>query len=287
MTGVQTCALPIYCGLTGWLTFENPKYPRYEMEFHTQDNKKMITMYMDDSRRFSKLKILNEKAHTNAIKKLGLDVFDEKFNLEFFKDLIQKTNKKIVAFIMEQNKFAGIGNYIKNEALYLARIDPHRSCNDLDENEIEELFNNIIFVSYSNCVELMEQNKELKIINAIPANLIIDQWPDSLRVLLYNLIVNSIQNTIKGFITIDYNQTNNGYSITVSDTGVGMSSAMVNYLLIGNKEEEIHLMPKNRKGNGVGFQIIRNLIQLMRAKIDIESTENRGTKVTIFFTHSL
>ena len=131
------------------------------------------------------------------------------------------------------------------------------------------------------------QNKELKIINAIPANLIIDQWPDSLRVLLYNLIVNSIQNTIKGFITIDYNPTNNGYSITVSDTGVGMSSAMINYLLIGNKEEEIHLMPKNRKGNGVGFQIIRNLIQLMRAKIDIESAENRGTKVTIFFSHSL
>ena len=89
-------------------------------------------------------------------------MFDEKFNLEFFKDLIQKTNKKIVAFIMEQNKFAGIGNYIKNEALYLARIDPHRSCNDLNEKEIEELFNNIIFVSYSNCVELMEQNKELK-----------------------------------------------------------------------------------------------------------------------------
>jgi len=47
------------------------------------------------------------------------------------------------------------------------------------------------------------------------------------------------------------------------------------------------LLPKNRKGNGVGFQIIRNLIQLMRAKIDIESAENRGTKVTIFFTHSL
>ena len=134
---------------------------------------------------------------------------------------------------------------------------------------------------------MTKKNKELKIINAIPANLIIDQWPDSLRVLLYNLIVNSIQNTIKGFITIDYNQTNNGYSITVSDTGVGMSSALVNYLLIGNKEEEIHLMPKNRKGNGVGFQIIRNLIQLMRAKIDIESAENRGTKVTIFFTNSL
>ena len=63
---------------------------------------------------------------------------------------------------MEQNKFAGIGNYIKNESLYLARINPHRTCSDLDENEIENLYNKIIFVSYSNCVELIEQNKELK-----------------------------------------------------------------------------------------------------------------------------
>lgn len=77
----------IHCGLTGWLTFENPKYPRYEIEFHTSDGKKMITMYMDDSRRFSKLKILNEKAHIKSIKKLGLDIFDEKFNLEFFTPL--------------------------------------------------------------------------------------------------------------------------------------------------------------------------------------------------------
>ena len=152
----------IHCGLTGWLTFENPKYPRYEIEFHTSDDKKMITMYMDDSRRFSKLKILNEKAHIKSIKKLGIDIFDDKFNLEFFKDLIFKTNKKIVAFIMEQNKFAGIGNYIKNEALYLAKINPHRTCDDLNDNDIENLYNNIIFVSYSNCVELIEQNKELK-----------------------------------------------------------------------------------------------------------------------------
>ena len=153
----------IHCGLTGWITFEDPKYPRYEMEFRTIDNTKTITAYMDDSRRFSKLKILNKNAHEKALNKLGIDIFSDDFTYDFFYSEIKKTSKRIVAFIMEQNKFCGIGNYIKNESLYLAKIDPHRTCDDLDDKEIKELYNSIIFVAYSNCLELLEQNKELKI----------------------------------------------------------------------------------------------------------------------------
>ena len=75
----------IHCGLTGWITFDNPKYPRYEMEFRTNDNSKMITAYMDDSRRFSKLKILNEKTHKKTLDKLGVDIFSDEFTYTFFK----------------------------------------------------------------------------------------------------------------------------------------------------------------------------------------------------------
>ena len=153
----------IHCGLTGWITFENPKYPRYEIEFRTPDNSQMITAYMDDSRRFSKLKILTEKAHNKAITKLGIDIFSDEFTYSFFKNKINDTSKKIVAFIMEQNIFCGIGNYIKNESLYLAKINPYRTCDELNDTEIEHLYNSIIFVAYSNCLELLKENKELKV----------------------------------------------------------------------------------------------------------------------------
>lgn len=155
----------IHCGLTGWITFDNPKYPRYEMEFRTNDNSKMITAYMDDSRRFSKLKILNEKTHKKTLDKLGVDIFSDEFTYTFFKSQIENTSKKIVAFIMEQNKFCGIGNYIKNEALYLAKINPYRTCDDLTDTETENLYNSIIFIAYSNCLELLKENKELKVDN--------------------------------------------------------------------------------------------------------------------------
>ena len=42
-------------------------------------------------------------------------------------------------------------------------------------------------------------------------------------------------------------------------------------------------MPKYKKGNGVGYQIIRNIIKLMKAKLEIDSIENEGTTVSILF----
>ncbi len=148
----------IHFGLTGWMVFENPEFPRYELQFK-KDNKH-ITAYIDDSRRFSKLKIVNKTQHEKALNKLGIDILTPEFTLEFFLETIKKTTKKIVAFLLEQNKFCGVGNYIKNESLYIAKIDPHRNCDDLDDDEIENLYNGILFCAYSNALELLKTNKK-------------------------------------------------------------------------------------------------------------------------------
>jgi signal transduction histidine kinase len=132
-------------------------------------------------------------------------------------------------------------------------------------------------------VSPFKQNESLKIINLLPEDLIIQSWPDSLRVLLYNIIVNSINNTSQGQIIIGYSTLNNGYKIYVSDTGVGMNQSMIEYLLKGKSKDEVEQIPKYKKGNGVGFQIIRNIVQLMNAKFEIESKEAVGTTVYLIF----
>jgi signal transduction histidine kinase len=132
-------------------------------------------------------------------------------------------------------------------------------------------------------VEPFKQNDNLKIINSIPEDLMIHNWPDSLRVLLYNLIVNGINNTYKGEIRVSYTTTNNGYNISVTDSGVGMSASMIQHLLKGKSKDEVEQIPKYKKGNGVGFQIIRNIVHLMNAHLEIESVENTGTKVSVIF----
>jgi nitrate/nitrite-specific signal transduction histidine kinase len=62
-----------------------------------------------------------------------------------------------------------------------------------------------------------------------------------------------------------------------------MSATMAKYLITGKSKDEVEYLPKYKKGNGVGYQIIRNLIKLMKAKLMIESQENKGTTVSVNF----
>lgn len=48
-------------------------------------------------------------------------------------------NKEIADFLMTQKYFCGIGNYLKSEILYRAKIRPNRVVSDLTDQEIETL----------------------------------------------------------------------------------------------------------------------------------------------------
>ena len=168
--------------------------------------------------------------------------------------------------------------YLTSNMLNWVKFDNIESLPQKQSVDIFSLVNDLV-----DFVSPFKQNESLKIINLLPEDLIIQSWPDSLRVLLYNIIVNSINNTSQGQIIIGYSTLNNGYKIYVSDTGVGMNQSMIEYLLKGKSKDEVEQIPRYKKGNGVGFQIIRNIVQLMNAKFEIESKEAVGTTVYLIF----
>ena len=127
------------------------------------------------------------------------------------------------------------------------------------------------------------QNKQIQILNVVPPESFINNWPDSLRVLLYNLLVNAIKATHAGTIKIGFKLIEGGYLIFMEDTGIGMSNSMIDFLLKGKHEDLIEIHPKFKTGNGVGYQIIRNIVNLMNANLDIESVQNKGTTINIIF----
>jgi signal transduction histidine kinase len=143
---------------------------------------------------------------------------------------------------------------------------------------------NVLVTDLLDFVSPFIDNKDIQLINQIPSECYIDNWPDSLRVLLYNLIINAIKATNKGFIEIGFKQFKDGYIIYVKDTGMGMNAALINHLTSGNAMDNSFDHNKRFKsGNGVGYQIIRNVIKLMNAHIDIESLENNGTTINVIF----
>jgi signal transduction histidine kinase len=127
------------------------------------------------------------------------------------------------------------------------------------------------------------EGKDISLENNIPIHIKVKNWPEALRVLMYNILMNAIKSTEKGIISISIEESKAGYIIIVQDTGVGMSTSMAKYLMTGRSKDEVEHLPKYKKGNGVGYQIIRNIVKLMKAKLMIESKENKGTTVSIYF----
>ena len=150
----------VHFGITGWFTQDKPRIYKYILQF---ENSKI---YLQDRRRFSSIKIMNEKEHLKFSNSLGVDILTDKFTLEYFSKIIKSKNKNICSLILDQKYFAGLGNYIKNDALYLSRISPNRKSSSLTNKEIKLLYDNILFVTFSN---LVEWYKEYKI--KLPKNL--------------------------------------------------------------------------------------------------------------------
>jgi formamidopyrimidine-DNA glycosylase len=150
----------IHLGMRGWFVPKKPKIYKYILHF---GNSKI---YLQDTRRFSSIKILNEEQHLENLNKFGVDILSENFTLKNFMNLAKNKMKNICSFLLDQKNFAGLGNYIKNESLYLSKISPFRKTNTLSELELKRLYEKIKFVSFSNVVDWYN-DYELKVPNYI------------------------------------------------------------------------------------------------------------------------
>lgn len=156
----------IHFGLTGWLTFNKPESNiKFELIFKKDNSEKEINLYMEDKRRFSKINIYNEKSHNDIIDKMGIDIFSDNFSLINFKNIIKNKNTFIAALLLKQDIFCGIGNYIKNEAMYLSYLKVKIKSSEITDTQITNLYNNILFVGYSNLIEMLSEYKLEKYLN--------------------------------------------------------------------------------------------------------------------------
>ncbi len=169
--------------------------------------------------------------------------------------------------------------YLTSNLLSWVKFD---AINQLDQKQVVDL--HLLFESIVDFVLPFKQSDHVSIVNNVPKGLLIKGWYDPMRVLFYNLIMNSIRSTNKGLIEITAVANSNAVAISIKDTGLGMSESMISFLLTGIKPKDIFLTPRYKNGNGVGYQIIRNLVKLIYAKLNIVSKVGVGTEVQIVLT---
>ena len=116
------------------------------------DEKEIV---FNDPRHFGTIKFSNRsKDLTSKLNELGWDPLHDSLPtyLSWLTKSIQKSSKPIGQLLMDQGIFAGVGNYIRAEALYLAKISPWRKGSSLSTTEITTLCESIVTVmneSYS------------------------------------------------------------------------------------------------------------------------------------------
>ena len=126
-------------GMSGGWKVNKEKHSHFTFNFTKRE------VYFTDMRNFGTLKFMKGKTQLNKkLKELGEDVFTDTYNLSYVSKILKDKrlqNKTIVEVMMNQKKFCGIGNYLKSEILYACQISPHRILSELDDSDIENIYN--------------------------------------------------------------------------------------------------------------------------------------------------
>ena len=127
--------------MTGRWSWE--ELPKTKLVFHLHDRK----VYFSSKRGLSKFLILTDQSQLqNILSNLGPDILTQPLPFDNWWVVLTKNgrgiNRNITSALMDQNIFAGIGNYLKAEILYLSRIHPKHTLAELDLQQIQLLYFN-------------------------------------------------------------------------------------------------------------------------------------------------
>ena len=143
-------------------------------------------------------------------------------------------------------------------------------------NEIVDLF------------AVMAKERGVSLEAEIPKNFPdINADPQEMYRVLSNLTSNAIKFTPKGGkvqILAEVDKDDNAFVMVVRDSGIGMTPEQIRDVLDTQKTT---ISPHGDVGTGHGLAIVNRIVREMGGRMEIASSENRGTKVKLKFPYDL
>jgi formamidopyrimidine-DNA glycosylase len=124
----------LHLRMTGKIVLEQPD--KYRAAFHFENG----SLYFCDPRRFGTIELGHVPSH------LGLEPFSSELTPDLLHQMLQKTNKSIKAFLLDQTKIAGLGNIYTDECLFLTGLHPLTCTRNINLETAAQLLCNILFV---------------------------------------------------------------------------------------------------------------------------------------------
>ncbi|MDV2583368.1 ATP-binding protein [Alkalibacillus haloalkaliphilus] len=118
-------------------------------------------------------------------------------------------------------------------------------------------------------------NKPIEFVTDIPDDLLpVHADPNRLQQILYNLVGNAIKYTDEGRIVISAYETEDGLTISVQDTGSGISADQLEYIFNPFQQAD---PPHTISGTGMGLSITKRLVDLHEGTLSVESQPKQGS----------
>jgi PAS domain S-box-containing protein len=105
--------------------------------------------------------------------------------------------------------------------------------------------------------------------------------PGKLKMVLKNLIGNSVKFTEKGSITVAAHSCEGGIEISVADTGIGISPEEMSEIFQPFQQGE-QSKGKVSEGAGLGLHIVKRMLTLLGGKIEVASEVGRGSTFRVW-----
>lgn len=104
-----------------------------------ENSKVSSSVFFDDQRHFGALHIcFNETELKEVLGAVGPDLLSEDISFDYYNKVISNKRlalKQICGFLLEQKYFSGVGNWVRAEVLYEAKVSPWRKIGSLSEEE--------------------------------------------------------------------------------------------------------------------------------------------------------
>ncbi len=193
------------------------------------------------------------------------DMDDEQLQ---FMDAIKKNGNTLLSLI--------------NNVLDLSKMEAGKLLLNPDVLDLDEMLNDL-FVAFMSLANSKGLILDFKIDPNLPKYIEMDGL--RIRQVLLNLLSNAVKFTDSGYVRLEMSTTEliNGktnISIKIVDTGIGISNDEIDLIW----ESFVQSKNNNRLkhgGSGLGLDISKKIIELMKGSISVESEMNKGTCFTI------
>lgn len=134
-----------HLGMSGRLTVQNPNYALQKHDHIVIGLAEGNQLVFNDARRFGMVYSCktSELSKQYFLKNMGQEPLEDPFNTAYLLQKLSSRKAPIKTTIMDSKIVVGVGNIYAAESLFLAKINPLKSSNELKEDEVCRLVSSI------------------------------------------------------------------------------------------------------------------------------------------------